>query len=360
MVPGGDNDGASHNDGAGDGDRDGIVDLRSDTVTRPTPEMRRAMAAAEVGDDVYGEDPTVNALEEAFAARVGKDAAVFVPSGTMGNQLALRLLAPPGSAVVAGRRQHVVVYENGAGARNAGIQFLAVDDADGTIDPAEVAWAAEAVAHHHVRPGLVCLENTHMPADGAPWPLPRMQEVAAAARAAGLPVHLDGARLFHAEVATGVPAAAYAACATTVMCCLSKGLCAPVGSLLAGPADVMAAARGERQRLGGGMRQAGILAAAGLVALERMVERLVDDHRRARALADVVADRWPAGGCDPAGVRTNIVTWRHSETAAVVAHLAGAGVLAGTIAPGVLRLVTHHDVDDAGLDRARRALAAAP
>jgi threonine aldolase len=347
MVPAGDSAG-------------GIVDLRSDTVTRPTPAMRRAMAEAEVGDDVYGEDPTVNALEETFAARVGKEAALFVPSGTMGNQLALRLLAPAGSAVVAGRRQHVVVYENGAAGRNAGVQFSTVDDADGTIDPAEVVWAAEAVAHHHVRPGLVCVENTHMPADGAPWPLDRLSAVAVAASSAGLPVHLDGARLFHAEVATGVPASAYAACATTVMCCLSKGLCAPVGSLLAGTGDLISEARGERQRLGGGMRQAGVIAAAGIVALEQMVDRLADDHRRARVLAEAVADRWPAAGCDPSTIRTNIVTWRHPDPAAVVDHLAAAGVLGGTIAPGVLRLVTHHDVDDPGVDRARRALATAP
>ena len=338
----------------------GVVDLRSDTVTRPTPAMRRAMAEAEVGDDVYGEDPTVNTLEEAFAARVGKPAALFVPSGTMGNQLALRLLAPPGTAVVAGRRQHVVVYENGAGARNAGVQFAAVDDADGTIDPAAVTWTAAAAAHHHVRPGLVCLENTHMPADGAPWPLDRLHAVADAADAAGLPVHLDGARLFNAEVATGIPAAAYAARATTVMCCLSKGLCAPVGSLLAGPAALVAEARGERQRLGGGMRQAGILAAAGLVALRDMVERLADDHRRAGRLAEAVAERWPGAGCDPAAVRTNVVTFAHADPAALLAHLAGEGVLAGTIAPGVVRLVTHHDVDDAGVDRAVKALAAAP
>ena len=206
----------------------------------------------------------------------------------------------------------------------------------------------------------MCIENTHMPADGAPWPLDATEDVASAAAAAGLAMHLDGARLFNAEVATGVPAAAYAAPATTVMCCLSKGLCAPVGSLLAGPADLIVEARGERQRLGGGMRQAGILAAAGLVALERMVERLADDHDRAGRLAAAVAERWPDGGCDPARVRTNVVTWRHPDTAALVDHLAAEGVLAGTIAPGVVRLVTHHDVDDAGVDRAVKALATAP
>jgi threonine aldolase len=333
-----------------------MVDLRSDTVTQPTPEMRRAMASAEVGDDVYGEDPTVNALEAAFAERVGKEAALFVPSGTMGNQLALRLLAPAGTTVLAGRRQHVVIYENGAGGRNAGVQFTTLDDADGTISAEDVRWAVEAAEHHHVRPGLVCVENTHMPADGAPWPPEALEAVAAV----GLPVHLDGARLFNAEVATGVAAATLAAPATTVMCCLSKGLCAPGGSMLAGPSEVMAAARGERQRLGGGMRQAGVIAAAGLVALQTMVERLAEDHRRARRLADVVAERWPDAGVDPERVRTNVVTWRHPSPLELVDWLAGEGVLAGTIAPGVMRVVTHHDVDDEGLERAVRALAAAP
>jgi len=172
-------------------------------------------------------------------------------------------------------------------------------------------------------------------------------------------VHLDGARLFNAEVATGVPAAAYAATATTVMCCLSKGLCAPVGSMLAGSADLITEARCERRRLGGGMRQAGVIAAAGLVALDAMVERLADDHARARRLAEAVADRWPDGGCDPGGVRTNVVTWRHPDPVALVDHLAARGVLAGTIAPGIVRLVSHHDVDDDGVERALDALAGA-
>ena len=338
----------------------GRVDLRSDTVTRPTAEMRRAMAEAEVGDDVYGEDPTVNALQDAFAERVGKEAALFVPSGTMANQLALRLLAPPATVVVAGRRQHVVVYENGAGGRNAGIQFHTVDDSDGTVSATDVAWAVDAAAHHHPRPGLVCVENTHMPADGVPWPLERMADLAAAAAAGRLPVHLDGARLFNAEVATGTPVAAWAAHATTVMCCLSKGLCAPVGSLLAGPADVLAEARAERQRLGGGMRQAGVVAAAGLVALRTMVERLAEDHRRARRLAEVVGERWPGAGAPAERIRTNVVTFAHPDPGALLDHLASEGVLAGTIAPGVVRLVTHRDVDDDAVDRAAKAITTAP
>ena len=334
---------------------DGFVDLRSDTVTRPTPEMRRAMAEADVGDDVYGEDPTVNALQEAFAARVGKEAALFVPSGTMGNQLALRLLTRPGTSVVAGRRQHVVVYENAAAAYNAGVQFTVVDDDDGTLAPSDVAWAMNASHHHYPNLSLVCVENTHMPANGAPWPLERLEAVAAC----GLPVHLDGARLFNAEVATRTPAAAYARSATTVMCCMSKGLGAPVGSLLAGPADVMAEARAARQRLGGGMRQAGVIAAAALVALTTMVERLHDDHRRARRLADVVAERWPDAGLEPDMVRTNMVIWRHPETSAILERLRADGVLAGAIAPGVLRMVTHLDVDDDGIERACKALSTA-
>src|SRR5579872_3745945 len=204
------------------GSSSGFVDLRSDTVTRPTPEMRRAMADAEVGDDGFDDDPTVHALEEAYAARVGKQAAVYVPSGTMANQLALRVLCRPGDLVVAGRRQHVVIYEGGGAALNAGVQLHPVADDDGTIAPAEVDWVLAAAAHYHPRPGAVCIENTHMPAGGTPWPLDALDRVV---RAAGdLPVHMDGARLFNAEVATGVDAARYAADVTTVMSCLSKGL----------------------------------------------------------------------------------------------------------------------------------------
>jgi threonine aldolase len=337
-----------------------LVDLRSDTVTRPTPEMLRAMADAEVGDDVYAEDPTVNRLQELFADRVGKEAALYVPSGTMGNQLALRLLTRPGTTVVVGARQHVVIYENGAGGRNAGVQFSPVDDDDGTISPEAVRWAVDAGDHHYPRPSLVCIENTHMPAGGTVWPVESIAAVAAAAGDAGIPVHMDGARLFHAEVASGTPARAIAGPVTTVMCCLSKGLCAPVGSLLAGPADVMDEARTERQRLGGGMRQAGVIAAAGIVALTSMVERLADDHRRAARLAEAAAERWPDAGLDPADVRTNMVIFPHHNPPALLTHLHDEGVRAGTIAPGVIRLVTHHDVDDDGVEQACKAIAGAP
>lgn len=337
-----------------------VVDLRSDTVTRPTDEMRRAMALADVGDDVYGEDPTVNALQDGFAERLGKEAALFVPSGTMGNQLALRVLTRPGNVVVAGERQHVVIYEAAGAAANSGVQFHTVADPDGVVSLGAVRWAIDAAAHHQPRVGLVCVENTHMPANGAPLPLGHLEALADVATTAGVPVHLDGARLWHAEVATGVAVATYAATATTVMCCLSKGLCAPVGSLLAGPAEVIAEARTERSRLGGAMRQAGVIAAAGLVAMRTMVERLAEDHERARRLADAVAERWAGAGCDPDSVETNIVVFRHADTAALARHLASEGILIGTIAPGTVRLVTHRDVDDEGIVRACQAMSSAP
>jgi threonine aldolase len=336
-------------------ERGGFVDLRSDTVTKPSPAMRRAMAEAEVGDDGAGEDPTVIALEEAFAARLGKPAALLVPSGTMANQIALRLLGEPGTAVVAGRSQHIVAFENGAAAMNASIQWHLVDDSRGTLPILEVQSAVDGAQHHRLQMSAVFVENTHMASSGTPWSLDELEAIAAV----GLPVHLDGARLFNAEVATGVPAASYAAVATTVMCCLSKGLGAPIGSLLAGPSDLIARARGERKRFGGGMRQAGVIAAPGLIALHENVERLADDHLRAKALAEAVATRWP-NALDPEAVRTNLVVFRCADTARLLGHLYDEGVLAGTLATGVIRLVTHLDVDDDGVRLAQKAIASAP
>lgn len=333
-----------------------LVDLRSDTVTRPTEEMRRVMAAAEVGDDGYGEDPTVRTLEERFAARVGKPAALFVPSGTMANQIALRLLGRPGTRVLVGRRQHLVAYEQGAAGVNSPAQLELVDDDGGELPVQVLRERVEDGALVGLPVSAIFIENTHMPSGGRPWRI----ETARAVAALGVPVHLDGARLFNAEVATGVDAATFASCATTVMCCLSKGLGAPVGSLLAGEEDLIRAARAERKRLGGAMRQAGILAAAGLVGLERHVERLADDHRRARRLADAVAQRWPDAGLDPEEVRTNVVVFRHDDPPALLAHLRTAGVLAGVLAPGVVRLMTHLDVDDAAIERASQAIATSP
>jgi len=314
------------------------------------------MAEADVGDDAYREDPTVRALEEEFAARVAKPAALFVPSGTMGNQLALRVLGRPGTLVLAGRRSHVVAHENGAAGLNAAVQLGPLDDDGGTVTAADVSWALAAASHHWPAPSLLCLENTSMPDSGAVIPAATIATLAGL----GLTTHLDGARLWNAAVASGTSVAAFSRPVTTVMCCLSKGLCAPVGSLLAGPVDVIDEARAQRQRLGGGMRQAGVIAAAGLVALRSMVERLADDHRRARVLADAVAERWPDTRPSMERVATNIVTFPHADAGGLCTHLGRHGVLAGTIAPGVMRLVTHHDVDDAGIERARVAIASAP
>jgi threonine aldolase len=315
--------------------------------------MRAAMAAAEVGDDGWGEDPTVTALEEAYATLVGKPAAVFVPSGVMANQIAVRLLTRPGDVVVTGPRHHLVAFELGAAARNAGVQFRTVDDSTGLLDPERVREAIDAVEYHEPPAGLVVLENTQMAAGGVPMSAQHTKAVATAAR--GLPIHLDGARLFNAAIALECSPAELAAPATTVMSCLSKGLCAPVGSLLAGQPDVIAEGRDERKRLGGAMRQAGVIAAAGLVALRTMIDRLADDHRRARRLAEAVS-RSVAPDYDPTTCRTNIVAFEHEDADGLVERLAAHGVLGDTIAPTVVRLVTHADVDDAMLDVAVDAL----
>jgi len=321
-----------------------LVDLRSDTVTMPTPAMREAMASAKVGDVGYDEDPTVNELERRFAQIVDKPQAVFVPSGVMANQVAVRVLTNPGDLVVAGRSQHVVSFEMGASAINSGVQFALVDDSTGILRTSDVLEVIDAEHDHQPHVAMVAIENTHMVSGGAPWPLEDVRDLR---RSLGeTPLYLDGARLFNAVVATGTPAADYCEPATMVMACLSKGLCAPVGSLLAGPAELMAAALIERKRLGGTMRQAGFLAAAGLVALETMVERLAEDHERARALAEIVATTFRDTHYDPTSCRTNIVAFDHPQARAIVAELAEHGVLAGTVAPRRVRLVTHAGVSD--------------
>ena len=320
------------------------VDLRSDTVTQPPPEMREAMARAEVGDDGYGEDPTVRELEETFAALVGKEAAIFVPSGVMANQIALRTLTRPGDVVVAGSHQHVVSFELGATARNSSVQFALVDDSSGELALEEVVDLIDASADHQVPIAMITVENSHMFSGGRVW---EPENFAALARAVGeRPIHLDGARLFNAATASARPLSELCAPATTVMACLSKGLCAPVGSLLAGPTSVMAAGRVERKRLGGAMRQAGILAAAGLVALDTMVERLVEDHRRARTLAEMLARAFPESNYDPATCVTNIVSFDHPQARQIAHELTGRGVWCDTVAPRRVRLVTHAGIDD--------------
>ena len=334
----------------------GLVDLRSDTVTRPTDEMRAAMAAAEVGDDAYGEDPTVIRLQTLAAALLGKEAALYVPSGTMANQLAIRVLARPGTEVLVPERAHVYRYEGAAAPLNCGVQIHPLADSDGLVTAEQVALALAGRDHHLPAVSLVWIENTHMPAHGRPWTAAEVGAVVGAARARGLPVHCDGARIWNAAIALGVSPATLVAECDTVMFCLSKGLGAPVGSLLCGRAEVIAEARAQRQRFGGGMRQAGIIAAAGIVALETMVERLADDHVRARRLADAIAARFP-DALDPAAVRTNIVCCPIPTLPdRTLERLAEAGILAGTLDPSTFRFVVHKDVDDDGIDRACRAI----
>jgi threonine aldolase len=333
----------------------GAVDLRSDTVTTPTPEMRRAMADAEVGDDGYGEDPTVNRLESLAAALLGKDAALYVPSGTMANQLALRLVARPGTDVVCGERAHVYRYEHAAAAGNARVQLRPLPDPDGILDPGVIAHAAAAQEHHLPAISAVTIENTHMPACGRAWSVAEFDAVADVARAQGFGLHVDGARIWNAAIVLDRSPAELVARADTAMFCLSKGLAAPVGSLLCGTRDAIGRAREDRSRLGGGMRQAGVIAAAGIVALETMVERLADDHARARALAYALAARFP-GSVDPAHVVTNIVCARADRLpSGLLAQLAAVGIRAGTIDPDTVRFVTHKDVDDDDIARVVRA-----
>jgi threonine aldolase len=317
--------------------------------------MREAMAKAVVGDDGYGEDPTINELERRFAELVGKEAAVFLVSGVMANQIALRILTEPGDLVIAGQHQHLVSFEMGAAARNSGIQFATIDDAKGVLDVGSVEEIIDAERDHQPRVGAVTVEDTHMYAGGVPWETEGLRRLASAI--GDRPLHLDGARLFNAVVATGSSAAETAAPATTVMVALTKGLCAPVGSLLAGPAGLIEHARIERKRLGGAMRQAGFLAAAGLVALETMVERLKDDHARANQLADLFATAFPESSYDPSSCRTNIVAFNHPQARRIVDELARLGVEGGTVAPRRARFVTHAGISDDDVEFVAEVLA---
>lgn len=263
------------------------IDLRSDTVTWPTEEMRTAMASAPVGDDVYGDDPTINKLEELAARMTGKEKALFVPSGTFGNQLALFTWSPRGSEIICGEQCHIIQHEAGAASVIAGVQTRMIPAPDGIMPVAAIEARIRGDDIHYPPTSLICLENAH--SSGRVISLSYMREVSALARRYGLPVHLDGARLFNAAAALNVEAAEIANEVDSVMFCLSKGLCAPVGSMLAGPAHFIEKARRKRKIMGGGMRQAGILAAAGIIALEKMTKRLDEDHREARYLAQKLA-----------------------------------------------------------------------
>jgi threonine aldolase len=333
-----------------------MIDLRSDTVTTPTPEMRAAMADAEVGDDVYGEDPTVNRLEALAAALLGKEAALLTPSGTMANQLALRVLTSPGTDVLCGARAHIYRYEQAASAGNASVQLHPLPDDEGRLTLEALGAAIADQAHHVTRVSAVAIENTHMPACGRPVPADEVHAIAEVAKPAGLAIHCDGARIWNAAIALGVSPADLTADVDTVMFCLSKGLGAPIGSLLCGPREVIARARDERARLGGAMRQAGVVAAAGVVAVETMVERLADDHARARRLAETLAEEFP-DSVDPSTVLTNIVCVNASSVPErFVDRLEAHGIRTGTLDARTVRFVTHKDVGDADIDQTIAAL----
>jgi len=322
------------------------VDLRSDTVTRPTPAMRAAMADAIVGDDVYGEDPTVAELEQRVAALLGHEAGLFVPSGSLGNQLGLRLLVRPGQELVCDSLAHIARAELGAAAVFSGITFRTWPAVRGRLDVEDVRGLISPDAGPYlVSTAAIAVENTHNFGGGTVQAPDQVAAVQKLARDCDLALHLDGARLWNAHVATGAPLAELAAGFDTVSVCLSKGLGAPVGSVLVSSAARIAEARIWRKRYGAGMRQVGILAAAGLYALEHHVERLADDHARARRLGDAL-------GADPSTIDTNIVVLDVPDAASIATAAAAQGVLVSALGPRFLRLVTHLDVDDDGIDSA--------
>ena len=324
-----------------------MIDLRSDTVTKPSAAMREAMATAEVGDDVFGEDPTVNRLQEAAAQLLGKDAALFVPSGTMANQLSVRLHTRPGDEIIVEAGAHVVRYESGAAAGLSGVQTCWLQGIRGVLQPEQIEVSIRPPDYHNPPTTLICLENTHNRGGGTIYPLDRIGAIRKVAGARGIAMHLDGARLFNAVVATGIPAAEYARHFETVSFCLSKGLGAPVGSLICADKERIVKLRRLRKMFGGGMRQAGILAAAGLYALEHNVARLAEDHAHAKKLAAALAGI-PGVQINPAHVETNIVVFDISETRRtadeVLAALKAEGLLLVPFSATTLRAVTHLDV----------------
>lgn len=330
------------------------IDLRSDTVTLPTADMLRAMTSAPLGDDVFGDDPTVNRLEETAADRLGKEAALFVPSGTMGNLLGLLVSARSGQEVIAEADSHLFLNEAAGAAVVGGIQLRQVPTERGILSPAQVLAAIRPDDDdHQPLSAAVTIENTHNWHGGVAWSLADVQCLAETAHSRGLAVHTDGARIFNAAVAIGTDVATIARHTDTISFCLSKGLCCPVGSVLCGPAEKIRQARRWRKMLGGGMRQAGVLAAAGLVALDTMVDRLADDHRNARALAEGLAEL-PGIDCDLSRVQTNLVYFRlkNTDAAGFLAACSGEGLLGGAMGADLVRFVTHHGIGPADVQRA--------
>ncbi|GJQ21646.1 MAG: threonine aldolase [Bacteroidia bacterium] len=337
-----------------------MIDLRSDTVTKPSKGMREAMAKAEVGDDVFGEDPTVNRLQETAADLLGKEDALFTPSGVMANQIAIRCLTEPGDEVIVERNAHILNYETAAPALISSVQLFPVDGSRGILEVEQLRAALRPSAYYMPRTSLICLENTHNMAGGSVFPIETMRSIRSFAKEAGIRIHLDGARLWNAWVASGVHPREYSAQADTVSVCFSKGLGAPVGSLVAGSREFIRRARTVRKILGGGMRQAGILAAAALYAMQHHVERLKEDHEHARMFAETLAnDAGGAATCEP--VETNIIiihlTGRERSASEVVRKLRDKGVLLIMAGPRTLRAVTHMDVSRDEVLSASRLLA---
>ncbi len=334
-----------------------MIDLRSDTVTQPSQAMRDAMAAAPVGDDVYGEDPTVNRLQEMAAALLGKAAALFVPTGIMANQLSIRVHTRPGDEVIVDSRAHIVKYEHGAAAALAGVQLHWVNGQRGILEPEQILAAIRPNDPYNPRTRLICLENTHNSGGGSVYPLPTIQRTRDIAVARGIPMHLDGARLFNAVVASGVAAADYARHFETVSFCLSKGLGAPVGSIIVSDAETVAKLRPLRRMYGGGMRQAGILAAAGLYALEHNIARLKEDHAHAKALAGQLR-KIPSVSIDVEGIETNIVMFEVTDLSRSSSEILGTlkqeGLLINNVGGMSFRAVTHLNVSAQAIEEAGR------
>jgi threonine aldolase len=338
-----------------------MIDLRSDTVTLPTPEMREAMARAEVGDDVYGEDPTANRLEAMAAERLGKQAALLVVSGTMGNLVAMLAHCGRGDEVILGTLSHTFLFEAGGSASLGGIHHWALpNQADGTLDLDQIEGAIRPDNPHMPRTRLICLENTHNRCGGAVLPPEYCDAVGALAQKHGLAVHLDGARVFNAAVALGVEVRELVRSVDSVSFCLSKGLSAPVGAMLCGTADFIAEARRWRKAVGGGMRQCGILAAAGIVALEQMVDRLAEDHANARQLAAGIA-QIPGLDVDLDTVQSDIVIFEVTDgqmtAAGLVAALRERGVKMSAISATQIRAVTHYGIESADIEATLHAMA---
>jgi threonine aldolase len=332
-----------------------LIDLRSDTVTKPTPGMRAAMSSAEVGDDVFGEDPTVNRLEERVAELLGKEAALYVPSGTMSNQIAVKAHTQPGDELLCDLNCHIYNYEAGGPAVLSGVTCRTLDGESGILDLSQLEDKIRPVQDHHlVRTRLVCLENTHNRGGGKIYPIDKIKSISRWARAGGLAMHLDGARLWNAVVATGIPAAEWAQHFDSVSVCFSKGLGAPIGSALAGPRDLIVKGRRIRKLFGGGMRQAGLAAAAAIYALDHNVKRLAEDHKNARLIAQAIADT-PGLRLQPPEVDTNLIWFRVNPDLGtakdVAATLKQHGILVHVAGPQTLRACTHLDVSAAQAER---------